>query len=271
MSWYGASSRRDLRESGEFHERAFRRADLAAWDAKWHTLTPQARSIFVDTLKGPARNQADHAPTYSVAKDRLPPDALDELIAAGFVKLLPARSRNSAERVFAPAILYDFAARVRMLARLHLLGPRGADELQKYVDQAFEIYSLNAVLADILREAGMDPRTRLDSALKHYVPTHRWPGWVSRVLDDPLADRVITAIQEAGGPIPLAELPDRVAGADPAGVRRAADRLIARLVLFEDLDAHTRDIVVDFLPAVREGGAPRAGDLPQGLSRRRAG
>ena len=81
------------------------------------------------------------------------------------------------------------------------------------------------------------------------------------VLKDPMADRVVKAMYEAGGPIPLVELPDRVAGADPDKVRAAADKLIARLVLFEDLDPKTSDIVVDFLPDVREGldraGRPR--------------
>jgi hypothetical protein len=60
----------------------------------------------------------------------------------------------------------------------------------------------------------------------------------------------------------VAELPGRVAGVDPEKVRAAADKLIARLVLFEDLDPGTSDIVIDFLPAVREGlaraGRPRA-------------
>ena len=84
-----------------------------------------------------------------------------------------------------------------------------------------------------------------------------------------MADRVVKAIHEAGGPIPLVELPDRVAGADPDKVRAAVDKLIARLVLFEDLDPKTSDIVVDFLPDVREGldrrrpaeGPPAAGRL----------
>lgn len=253
MSWYPSSSRRDWRESGEFYERAFRRRGLADWDAKWHTLTPQARSAFADTVKGPARNQADHAPTYTVAKDRFPPEVLDELIAAGFVRLLPARSRNATERVFAPADLYDFATRVRMLGRLHLLGAGRADELRPYVEQAFDGYRLNAVLDDVLRGAGMGPYIRLEAALKNYVTSRRWPAWVSMALKDPLADRLVKALDEAGGPIPLVELPERVAEADPDKVRLAADKLIARLVLFEDLDAHTCEIVVDFLPSVREG------------------
>ena len=60
----------------------------------------------------------------------------------------------------------------------------------------------------------------------------------------------------------VAELPGRVAGVAPDKVQAAVDKLIARLVLFEDLDSETSDIVVDFLPAVREGldraGRPRA-------------
>src|SRR5438309_8159495 len=79
------------------NERAYVRRGLAAWDARWHELTPEARSTFVNVVKGPARNQADHAPTYSVAKDKFPTRALEELTAAGFVQILAARSRASAD------------------------------------------------------------------------------------------------------------------------------------------------------------------------------
>jgi Helicase conserved C-terminal domain len=258
MSWYGTWGRGNTREIGAFHERAYGREGLAEWDVKWHGLTPQARSAFVNTVKGPARNQADHAPTYSVPRDKFGPHVLEELTAAGFVGVLPARSKTSTDRVFAPARLYDFAARVRMLNRHHLLGGDRPVELGKYVEQAFYVHDLLNVMRDVLRKAGMDEYVRLDEALQRYVRNYRWPAWVSRVLRDPLADRILKAVQEAGGPVPLVELPDRVAGADPDKVRPAVGKLIARLVLFEDLDPQTSEIVVDFLPAVREGLA-RAG------------
>ena len=186
---------------------------------------------------------------------------MEELTAAGFAGIQPARSRNASDRVFARARLYDFAARVRMLHRLHLLGGDRMAGLQRYAAQAFETYDLVDILRKVLRGAGMDDHGGLDLLLGRYVRNHRWPAWVSRALKDPMADRVVKAMYEAGGPVPLVELPDRVAGADPDKVRAAADKLIARLVLFEDLDPKTSDIVVDFLPDVREGldraGRPR--------------
>ena len=260
MSGYGSWGVPKGREAGDFHERAFRRKGLAEWDAKWHALSPGARTVFVNTLKGPARNQADHAPTpaYTVPKDGLPAAVVEELTAAGFVGVLPARSKKGSDRVFARARVYDFAARVRMLRRLHLLAGDQPAGLVTYTTQVFQTYELIDVLRGVLGKAGMDNHDGLDLLLGRYVKNYRWPAWVSKTLKDPMADRVIKAAFEAGGPIPLVELPGRVEGADPEKVRAAVNKLIARLVLFEDLDPATSDIVIDFLPAVREGLA-RAG------------
>ena len=52
-------------------------------------------------------------------------------------------------------MLYDFAARVRMLNRLHLLDADRPSEVEKYVDQAFDGYQLMAFIAEVLRTAGM--------------------------------------------------------------------------------------------------------------------
>ena len=61
--------------------------------------------------------------------------------------------------------------------------------------------------------------------------------------------------------MPLAELPGRNPGSDPEQVRAVVDKLIARLVLFEDLHPETFEIMVGFLPEVNEGliraGRPR--------------
>ena len=62
IDWFGTWGRAKKGDAPAMHERAFRRRGLAAWDARWHELTPEARSSFVNEVKGPARNQADHAP-----------------------------------------------------------------------------------------------------------------------------------------------------------------------------------------------------------------
>jgi hypothetical protein len=228
---------------------------LAAWDARWHDLTPQARSYVIDVLKGPSRNQADHAPTYTLSKDKLPPDVLAELLAAGFVKVLPARSttRASTDRVFVPAELFDFATRVRMLSRLDLLGAGRTDELRSYVDYAFYSHFFVGAVAGILRTAGIDDYPEIGETLRYYVTNRRWPEWVARKLRDPLAERILQVLREAESPIPVAELPGRIAGSDPEKVRSALDKLIANLAVVEGLHPRTSVILVGFLPSVREG------------------
>jgi hypothetical protein len=253
--WYGAARRATERGNPAAHERAFARRGLAAWDARWHELTPKARAYFIDPLKGPSRNQADHAPTYTLSKDKVPPDVLAELLAAGFVKVQPARSttRASTDRVFVPAELLDFATRVRMLSRLDLLGAGGPGELRSYVDYAFNSYFFLGTVAGILRTAGIDDYPEIGETLRYYVTNHRWPEWVARKLKDPLMERILQVLREAEGPIPVVELTGRIPGSDPEKVRSALDKLIANLAVVEGLQPRTSEILVGFLPPVREG------------------
>ena len=68
-------------------------------------------------------------------------------------------------------------------------------------------------------------------------------------------------LREAKGPIPLAELPGRIEGSKPDEVRAVVDKLVSHLVLVEDLQPETWELMVGFLPAVREemirAGQPR--------------
>ena len=251
--WFETSGRATGRGSSTIHERAFERKGLAAGDARWHDLSPKARGYFIDVLKGPARHQADHAPSYTLAKNKVPPEVLAELLAGGFVKILPARTKSSADRVFVPAELFDFATRVRMLARLGLLDARRPGELRKYVDYAFDAYRFLGVASSILRAAGIDDYFELNNVLQDYVTNHRWPAWVARKLKDPLADRILEVLRAAGDPIPVVDLPGRLGGSEPQKVRATLDRLIAHLAVVEGLDPRTSEILVGFLPTVREG------------------
>ncbi len=253
MSRYGFNSRAEVRKPGGFHERAFRRQGLAEWDAKWHVLSPAARSDFLHKVKGPAGTQADHAPSYLIAKDQFSPGTLEELVAAGFVKLLPGRSKKTGDRAFAPSALYDFAVRVRMLDRFRLLPADLPATLTHYVRYAFETNNLLTFLHIVVQKAELNFVYDLDTLLSRYVRNRRWPGWFLAMKKDPKADLVVKAVQEAGGPVPVTELPGRLAGMEPDDARTAMDRLISGLVLFEGLDPMTSEIVVDFLPPVREG------------------
>src|SRR5438034_10326009 len=96
------------REPRPFDERAYRRQALAAWDAKWHGLSVQARYVFLNVVKGPAKKQNVHSAPPSVAIDKFPPHVFKELVAAGFVAVQPARSLTSLSRVIAWVCISHF-------------------------------------------------------------------------------------------------------------------------------------------------------------------
>jgi hypothetical protein len=261
---YGYWGREKQRETRAVDEKAYRRQDLAPWDARWHELSVQARSFFVTEVKGPAKPQKPASQPPSVSVDAFPPHILKELTDAGFIEVQPARSRAFGDRVIAPAVLYDFASRLRTVRRLHLLNADLPSEFAKYVDHAFIGAMLLGILPNILRTVGIEDYVQIEQVLGRYVTRHRWPGWVARTLKDPLADRILDVLREAGGPIPLAELPGRIEGSKPDEVRAVLDKLVSRLVLVEDLDPKTWELMVGFLPSVREEliRAGRPGERP---------
>jgi hypothetical protein len=249
---YGSWGPLKERETRGFDERAYRRQALAAWDAKWHELSVQARYYFLNVVKGPAKSQNVGSTPPSVVIDRFPLHIMEELTSAGFVAVLPARSQASTERVIGCDPVYDFAARIRSLPRYHLLAADQPSELVKYANHAFFPYPLTEVLSSVLRKAEIDDHARLEDLLERYVAHHRWPGWVARALKDPLAERILDVFRQAAGPIPMAELPGRVGGSNPDQVRSVVDKLIAHLALVEDLQPGTWELMVGFLPSVRE-------------------
>ncbi|HZW33187.1 MAG TPA: helicase-associated domain-containing protein, partial [Isosphaeraceae bacterium] len=249
-SYWGRATKRETRR---FFERAYQRTNLAAWDARWHALTAQARLFFLEVVKGPAKQRTPYSQPPSVSAARFPPHVLEELTAAGFVEVQAAGSRAFTDRVIARDELYDFAARVRTARRLHLLAADQPSELSRYVDHVFFGGPLAEALFGVLRKAGITDVARLEDVLKHYVLNHRWPGWVARALNAPLAERILDVVRKAEGPLPLVELLNRIEGSKPDEVRSVVDQLVAHLVLVEDLHPETRDIMIGFLPAVREG------------------
>ena len=59
-------------------------------------------------------------------------------------------------------------------------------------------------------------------------------------------------LREAEGPVRLAELAGQLDGSDPDEVRSAVDKLVTHLALVEDLRPATWELMVGFLPTVRE-------------------
>ena len=249
---YGIWGEVKERETRDFFERAYRRQSLHVWDAKWNELSPQARYYFLEVVKGPTKNQAAHSQPPSVSTERFPPDVLKELVDSGFVKVEVARSRAFTDRVVANALLYDFATRIRSLRRYHLLAADQPSAIAEFVNYAFFDVPLFTVLAGVTRKAGISDFSHISETLQRYVTTHRWPGWVARALNDPVASRVVDVFLQAEGPIPLSELAGRLKGTSSDDIRAAVDKLISHLVLMEDLRPETWELMVGLLPAVRE-------------------
>lgn len=115
MSRYSLWNKPRSWEQRAFHEKAFSFKDMARWDAKWHTLSPQARLAYLKDVKGPQQAQGPNQKRPSVKADRFAASVLEELLAAGFVELGDSGSAGPRDRVFAVVAASDFATRVRAL------------------------------------------------------------------------------------------------------------------------------------------------------------
>jgi hypothetical protein len=215
-------------------------------------LSPQARLAFLNDVKAPAKNRGPGRTRPHVPVDAFPPGVLEELVKAGFVELGSSRLIGPRDRVFAVEGVLDFTARVRALNRYHLLRSDDPSLLLKYVSHVFFQIELATVLNGVIRSAGFQEYLGADQILSRYVTSRRWPGWVAKALKNPNAQRVLEAIQDAGGPIAPTALSEKLRGIAPESLRGALDGLITHLAVFEDLDPQTHDIVIGLLPAVRE-------------------
>ena len=212
---YGVWSGEKERFPRAFYERAYHRQSLAAWDDKWHRLSDQARNFFLNVVKGPAKPPANEFDQLSVPIDKLPPHILKELTTAGFVEVQRAKSQAYTDRVIACGGLYDFATRVRTLQRVHLLAADKPSEFTNYVEYVFFSDQLIGVLIRMLRTVGIQDYFQVGEMLKRYVMNYRWPRWAARELQEPLADRILDVVQEADGPVLLADLLGRIKGSSP--------------------------------------------------------
>ncbi len=240
-------------EPRDFYERAYRRRSLAPWDAKWQHLTVPARYSFLHVVKLPHKDPAPYGDPPSVPRDDFSPHVLDELIAAGFARIERRKPGQTTDRVLAGTGISDFAWRGRILRRMHLLNADLPSELSRYVDEVFFRTDLVQAIVAILQTVGFsEGYYRLDELLQRFIAGHRWHEWVTLALAEPLAKPILKAVKEAGASIPLLELCGRTGGTKPEKVRAVVDQLIGHLVLFEDLHPETWEILVGFLPAVRE-------------------
>jgi hypothetical protein len=230
------------RDRPAFHDRAFRRAELPAWDARWHTLSVAARKEFLANIKTSRpynRFQTDQPP---VSAERFSASVLEELIAAGFVSVRDPQYHEKSRQAALVAGAIDFTDRLRALRRYHVLDARQPSEFLKYVNYCFTKYELTGEINRILDMVGLNPHLLYGDVFDLYVTRHRWPGWVAQYLDDSLAEAILEAIDKAGGRLPLAEIARRLHRHKPADVRGVLEKLITRLALFEDIDPETYEI-----------------------------
>ncbi len=253
-SYYPGTPRRDARAE---HEKAWKRAEATAWDGKWHALSTEARRVFLDQIKPTVKAGAVQSSTPS---DRLNAKVVDELAAAGFVKVDPPVLKKPG-RVFPSDRTFDFAARVRALHRNRPLGATDRPALIRFIKYAF-YDSAEPTINGVLQDAEIFDLVPLEMALENYVTSARWPGWAADVVGTATARALVEALGKAPGPVPLVDVPGLVPSATERDVRVALDGLIANLGVFEDLDPKSLDLVVGLLPVVRarkvEASRPRA-------------
>ena len=255
MSKYSLWNKPRHSEGRDFHEKAFRYQDMARWDARWHTLSPQARLAYLKDPKVPQAAQGPNQKQPSVKADRFPAGVLEELLAAGFVELGDAGAGGQRDRVFAVVDATDFTTRVRALHRQHLLRGDLPSMLDSYIRNSFYLQAAIGVLNDVVRNAGIQDYMGINEILRLYVLNRRWPGWVVQSLKDPAAKRIVEVLRDANGPVGRAELEKKLQDIAADKLQAALVSLIARLAVFEDLDPRTCELQVGLLPSVRAGMA----------------
>ena len=139
-----------------FFEKAYRRRSLATWDAKWQQLSVAARHAFLHTVKLPEKDPIHLPVPPSAPGTAFAPQVLEELDAAGFAKIEPARSAATSDRV----VRRQRSERLR-LARPHPAAdapsrPHRPTEFAKYVEEVFYSIDLLQAIVGVLRRAGFE-------------------------------------------------------------------------------------------------------------------
>ena len=188
--------------------------------------------VFIPSLRESSPEESARSWQPAETGDDFAPDVLEELAAAGFVKIERARSAAMTDRVFASAETSDFAWRGRILRRLHLLDAHQQSQFSKYVEEVFYGFDLLQVVADVLRQAGFEAYYyQLDDVIKRHVIGHRWQEWVTQAIQNPLAQPILKLVKESGGAMPLSDLIGGIKGSEPDEIRSAVDQLIIHLRL----------------------------------------
>jgi hypothetical protein len=230
-------------EKSAFHDKAWKRADLAAWDERWPRLSVSARRYLLDSVRSPTlTNTWVLNPVAGV-----PGPIFSELQAAGVISLQEAGQPG---HFVVAARAVGWLARLRALRRFCLLSEQGL-QFDRYVNHAFLTFDLGQVVADVVeKQTGLGRFHLGGDPFELFVRRRGWPEWVADYLADPLARPLLEALEKAQAPVPVQCLAGLLPEASPAAVRATFDRLVTHLALFEDLRPDTLDIVVGLLPEV---------------------
>lgn len=253
MNLWGRGKQKQEEEPRDFHEKAFRRSDLARWDTVWHSLSKEARKAYLDRVKGPVKSRIAGTDPPDISEESLGKEVSRELLTAGLLEPSRAlKSRLKSGRFSATDAAYDFATRVRGLARYHLLDAKKELRFDSYLDWACEGYALFNAIERITRgsDSGWDGMSSTHPFRLFFQ--RQWPEFVARSVKIPAAGKVLAALLEAGKPVPIVEVPGLVPNSDPVEVRKALDSLIAYIALVEGIDPETLDVMVGYLPKVLE-------------------
>jgi hypothetical protein len=230
------------------HEKAWKRSQATSWDEKWQALSNQARHVYLNTLKPPAKSMT--APNYGTLLDKLPEAAVSELVEAGFAKVEPGSGRRGS-KLFALPATHDFSMRLRAIQRAKLLNLTDRSLLTNYVKFAFQNQGESVVL-QVLEAAKVEEFSRIDEAIELYVTSSQWPEWALNAINTKPSAAVLEAIRKAKGPVKLADLPGLVQGLKPKEIQEALTDLVSYLAVFEDLQPETLEIIVGLLSSVRD-------------------
>src|SRR5689334_21542671 len=109
------------RDRPAFHDTAYKRAALPAWDERWHTLPVSTRKHLLENIKATKQHSRTRSGQPPVSAERFPADALAELVSAGFVTVRAPVGREKGRQVALVDEAVDFIQRMRGLRRYHLL------------------------------------------------------------------------------------------------------------------------------------------------------
>ena len=91
MSYYPDYYNRPRKTLAE-HEKTWSRTKAVAWDDKWQALSVEARRAYLTEIKAPTREGSINQP--SIVADRVEPAIVEELTAAKFIKVEPAKGKS---------------------------------------------------------------------------------------------------------------------------------------------------------------------------------